>query len=177
MCCKKKKKEKRFLLLLIKQAPLFILLLSALLASFAPSGHAQEKWVPDYNNRDTWQQPDKIMDAIGQREDIKNIITILGKKDDPGLPKGQIDIILMVHVFHLVIHNQEPLALLENIRPSLKPHGMLVLVQWDGKKMGHPNVYAYSKESVLKVIENSCFELVRTETFLPRENIYILRAK
>jgi hypothetical protein len=112
-----------------------------------------------------------------QREGIKNIVTILGKKDNPGLPEGQIDIVLMVHVFHLIIHNQDPLAILENIRPSLKPHGLLVLVQWDGKKMGHPNVYVYSEESVLKVIENSCFQLVRTETFLPRENIYILRAK
>ena len=199
--------------------------LSVMTAAFASPAYAQEGWVPDYNNRDEWQQPEKIMDAIGvkpgmiiadvgagkgyfafklakrvglegkvyatdidesqlkiirdriQREGIKNIVTILGKTDDPGLPQGQIDIVLMVHVFHIVIHDQSPLALLENIRPSLKPHGLLVLVQWDGKKMGYPDVYAYSKESVLKVIENSCFELVRTETFLPRENIYILRPK
>jgi len=59
----------------------------------------------------------------------------------------------------------------------LKPNGLLVLVQWDGKKMGYPDVHAYSEESVLEVIENSCFELVRIETFLPRDNIYVLRAK
>jgi SAM-dependent methyltransferase len=101
----------------------------------------------------------------------------LGSEDDPGLPMGQIDIVLMVHVLHLVIHDQNPFALLENIRTSLKPDGVLVLVQWDGKKMGYPEIDAYSQESILNVIEKSCFEVVRTEIFLPREVIFILRAK
>lgn len=206
-----------------KQALLLCLLVS--ISGCVSRSYAQQRWIPDYNNRDTWQQPEKIMDVIGvkpgmviadvgagrgyfafklakragpggkvyatdieedplkmirdraQRENIDNIVTILGNPDDPGLPKAQIDIVLMVHVFHIVIQEQDPLALLENIRPCLKPNGLLVLVQWDGHKMGHPDVYVYSKESVLKVIENSCFELVRVETFLPRENIYILRPK
>lgn len=217
------KKAERISSLLRKQAVLLCLVVSISGSVFL--SHAQERWIPDYNKRDTWQQPEKIMDAIGvkpgmviadvgagrgyfafklakragpegkvyatdieedplkmirdrvQRENIDNLVTILGKPDDPGLPKAQIDIVLMVHVFHIVIHEQDPLALLENIRPCLKPNGLLVLVQWDGQKMGHPDVSAYSKESVLKVIENSCFELVRIETFLPRENIYILRPK
>jgi len=225
MCYKQKKRKKELSFLLIKQALLYILFLSALTVAFASPGHMQEKWVPDYNNRDSWQQPEKIMDAIGvkrgmiiadvgagkgyftfklakrvgpegkvyatdidesqlktirdrmQRDGIKNIVTILSKADDPGLPRDQIDIVLMVHVFHLVIHDQNPFSLLEKIRPSLKPNGLLVLVQWDGKKMGYPDVHAYSEESVLEVIENSCFELVRIETFLPRDNIYVLRAK
>lgn len=185
----------------------------------------QEKWVPDYDRRDEWQQPEKILDAIGiepgmtvadvgagkgyftlrlaervcpegkvyatdiderllqsiqdrvQKEGIQNIITILGDKDDPGLPDGQIDIILMVHVFHIIIHNQDPLLFLENIRPSLKPEGLLVIVHWDGKKMGYQEVSAYSRESLLGVIEVSDFNLVRVETFLPRDNIYIFRVK
>lgn len=225
MCCKRKKRKDRFSFFLIKQTLLYILFLSSLESAFASLGYAQEKWVPDYSKRDTWQQPEKIMDAVGvkpgmiiadvgagngyftfklakrvgsdgivyaadidesqleiirermQREGNKNIVTLLGEEDDPGLPKGQIDIVLMVHVFHIVIHDQNPLALLENIRSSLKPDGLLVLVQWDGKKMGYPEVYAYSQESVLNVIEKSCFEVVRTETFLPREIIFILRAK
>lgn len=181
-----------------------------------------ERWVPDYENRDAWQQPYKIMDAIGirprmtiadigagkgyfsfklaervgleglvyasdikesqlnaikdrmQKEGIKNIVPILGEEDDPGLPNGQIDIILMVHVFHIVIQEQNPLALLSKLHQSLKPDGLLVLVQWNGIKMGYPNVYAYSEESVLNIIKDSNFELVRTETFLPRETIFIL---
>jgi ubiquinone/menaquinone biosynthesis C-methylase UbiE len=201
------------------------LFLSILIAAIYFPVPAQERWVPDYSNRDAWQQPEKIMDAIGvksgmvvadvgagegyftfklaervgpggkvfatdieerplaiindrrQREGIENIVTIFGKSDDPGLPKGKIDLVLMVHVFHLVIHGQDPLALLENIRASLGPQGLLVLVHLNGNKMGYPEVYAYSKESVLMAIKNSSFELIRIETFLPRDDIYILRAK
>ncbi len=185
----------------------------------------QEEWVPDYDRRDEWQQPEKILAAIGikpgmtvadvgagkgyftfrlaecvgpegkvyatdidekllesiqdrvQEEEIQNIVTILGDKDDPGLPEDQIDIILMVHVFHIIIETQDPLLFLENIRPSLKPEGILVIVHWDGKKMGYPDVYAYSRESLLEVIEASDFNLIRVETFLPRDNIYIFRVK
>jgi len=195
------------------------------IAAFGFQAQEQEKWVPNYDRRDEWQQPEKILDAIGiqpgmsvadvgagkgyftfrlaervgpegkvyaadiderplqsiqdrvQQEGIQNIVTILGNKDDPGLPDGQIDVILMVHVFHIIIHDQNPLSFLENIRPSLKPEGLLVIVHWDGKKMGYPDVYAYSRESLLEVIEESDFKLVRVETFLPRDNIYIFRVK
>lgn len=195
------------------------------IAAFGMQVQEQEKWVPDYDRRDEWQQPEKILAAIGvkpgmtvadvgagrgyftfrladcvgpegkvyatdidekllksiqdriQEEGIQNIVTILGDEDDPGLPEGQIDIILMVHVFHIIIHNQDPLLFLENIRSSLKPEGSLAIVHWDGAKMGYPDVHAYSRESLLEVIEESDFRLIRVETFLPRDNIYIFRAK
>lgn len=194
-------------------------------AIFGFQAQNQEKWVPDYDQRNEWQQPEKILDAIGilpgmtvadvgagkgyftfrlaervgpegkvyatdidekllksiqdriQEEGIQNIVAILGDKDDPGLPEGQLDIILMVHVIHIIIHDQDPLLFLENIRPSLKPDGLLVIVHWDGEKMGYPDVYAYSRESLLTVMEKSEFELVRVETFLPRDNIYIFQIK
>ncbi len=197
----------------------------ALITASPFQAQEKEKWVPDYDHRDEWQQPEKILDAIGiqpgmtvadvgagkgyftfrlaecvgpegkvyatdiderllqsikdriHEEGIQNIITILGDKDNPGLPDGQIDIILMVHVIHIIIHNQDPLLFLENIRPSLKPDGLLVIVHWDGKKMGYPDIYAYSRESLLEVIEESDFKLARTETFLPRDNIYIFQVK
>jgi predicted methyltransferase len=65
MGCEQEEKKKRFSFLLIKIALLFIFFLPALFAAFASFSHTQEKWVPDYNNRDTWQQPEKIMDIIG----------------------------------------------------------------------------------------------------------------
>lgn len=194
-------------------------------AAFCFQVPEKEKWVPDYDQREEWQQPEKILDAIGIRsgmtvadvgagagyftfrlaervgpegkvyandineanlkkiqgrikeEGTRNIITILGQQDDPGLPEGQIDIILMVHVIHIIIHDQDPFLFLENLRPSLKPDSLLIIVHWDGKKMGSPDVYAYSQESLLTVMEKSSFKLVRVETFLPRDNIYIFQVK
>jgi ubiquinone/menaquinone biosynthesis C-methylase UbiE len=126
---------------------------------------------------DIEESPLKEIRDRAKNEGFENIATILGKLDNPNLPQGQLDILLMVHVFHIIIHEQDPFPFLENIRPSLKPNGLVALVQWEGKKMGYPDVYAYSQESVFEVIEDSSFELVRIETFLPRETIIILRAK
>ena len=216
---------KKFIFQAKKPVLLSIWIFTALITASSYQVQEQEKWVPDYDRRDEWQQPGKILDAIGiepgmavadvgagkgyftfrlaervcpegkiyatdidervlqnikdrvQKERIPNVVTILGDKDDPGLPDGQIDIILMVHVFQIIVHEQDPLLFLENIRPSLKPEGLLVIVHWDGEKMGYPDVEAYSRESLLGVIEASDFELIRTETFLPRDNIYIFQVK
>ena len=59
-------------------------------------------------------------------------------------------------------------------RRFLKPNGFLVLIHWDGKKMGFPEVKAYSKEMVLELMKKAGFNLVREETFLPRDTIFIL---
>jgi ubiquinone/menaquinone biosynthesis C-methylase UbiE len=216
---------KRFSFMFRGQILLGTWILLIFYAAFGFQVQEQEKWVPDYDQRDEWQQPEKILDAIGvhpgmtvadvgagkgyftfrlaervgpegkvyandideanlkkiqariQEQGTKNILTILGQQDDPGLPEGKIDIILMVHVIHIIIHDQDPLSFLENLRPSLKPDGLLIMVHWDGKKMGHPDVYAYSQESLLTVMEKSNFKLVRVETFLPRDNIYIFQVK
>ena len=65
MCCKQKKRKKRFLLCLL-----------ILIAAFNSPFPAQEKWIPDYNDRDTWQQPEKIMDILGVKPGM--IITDVG---------------------------------------------------------------------------------------------------
>jgi len=180
-------------------------------------------WVPDYDKRDQWQQPEKILDSIGIKQgmtvadvgagtgyltlriakrvgekgivyatDIRegrinalknkalkagfeNIITLLSTETDTGLPRDTFDIIIMLHVIHIVIKEQDPLAFLANLKLALKPDGILVIVHWDGPKMGYPEVEAYSQENVLKLFKDSGFTMVRTETFLPRDTIFILK--
>lgn len=185
----------------------------------------QKAWTPDYSRRDEWQQPERVLDALGirpgmviadvgagdgyfsfklaervgpagkiyatdieerqlgilkdkvQREGIKNIVTILGSEEDPALPAGEIDMVFLCHVFHIIIRYQDPLAFLNHVMSALKPEGMLVLVQWDAEKIGYDQWDYRSARGLLNVIDKSCFSLVHTETFLPRENIYFLRRK
>lgn len=197
-----------------------------LTAAFAYPDQEKKRRKPDYNNRDAWQQPDKIIDTIGikpgmvvadigagkgyftfrlakrvglegkvyaneineeklkavkdrlQKEDIKNIVPVIGEEDDPKLPKGEMDVVLMVHVFQIVYKNQNPLLFLEKIRSSLKPDGLLVLVEWEYSKLGLENAsYDYTEEQFRMVMEKSGFEIVLTETFLEYDKIHILRIK
>jgi len=194
-------------------------------SSLPLSAFVQNVWNPDYDRRDEWQQPDKVLDAVPisrgmviadvgagegyftfkladrvgdagkvyatdieekqigilkekiQKEGIKNVITVLGTEEDPGLPAGEMDMVFMCHVLHVVIRYQDPLVFLENVKRALKSEGTLVLVQWDAEKIGYDESDYRSKTTLLDVIDRSCFTLVRTETFLPRENIYFLRPR
>ena len=60
-----------------------------------------------------------------EQNGISNVETILGKEDDPLLPKQALDMAIMVWVFH---HLNDPAPLLKNLKPSLKLGAPLVIV-------------------------------------------------
>jgi len=170
--------------------------------------------------RDTWHQPDKVMDAVGvkpgmiigevgaghgyftfhlsrrvgdsgkvyandiasralaslrrkcEAEGITNIETIVGEVEDPLLPKGILDMVFIVNAFHDLA---KPVALLNNLVPSLKPDASVVIIDRDPSKFRDPAGHFLTEEEILEMIGQSDFELDRMETFLPQHNIYILR--
>ena len=174
------------------------------------------------DNRDSWQQPEKIMDTVGIREgmvigevgagegyftfklakrvgsngfvyanDIKarvlkiierrceeegynNIKTVLGEVDDPKFPKNELDMVIMVIAFH---DFAKPVELMQNLKASLKPTATVVIVERDPDKWEHGRHHFMTKDEILKTVENANYELLRIETFLPRDNIFIYKPK
>jgi ubiquinone/menaquinone biosynthesis C-methylase UbiE len=61
-----------------------------------------------------------------RRLDMSNIEVIQGTVEDALLPAGQLDMALMVLVYH---HLDEPVALLKNLLPSLKAGGIVAMVE------------------------------------------------
>ena len=114
-----------------------------------------------------------------KKDEIKNVSVIHGEKDDPLLPEGAIDLVLMVNVIHLV---EKKDVFLKNIKPSLKPEGLLVIVQWDADKMDpeapgwDPKDRAlYTLRTNLGHIYGAGYEVQDILTFLPTQNIYVCR--
>jgi len=62
-----------------------------------------------------------------EEEGIENIVPILGSYHNPRLPRDTFDIVLMVDVYHEFSH---PEQMLSAIRNSLKPDGLVVLVEY-----------------------------------------------
>ena len=76
-------------------------------------------------------------DRLAQRvqgERLDNVAVLLGKPDDPMLPRGSFDRILLVHMYHEV---QSPYAFLWNLREGLKPNGEVVVVDADRPTRRH----------------------------------------
>jgi predicted methyltransferase len=115
---------------------------------------------------------------LAAEDGLTNVELITGKKDDPLLPKAAVDLALMVNVFHFI---ERPLEFFGNLRTGLKPGATLVIVQWDSEKMSVEVELSpsdrdlYSQENLLKTLEDAGYEVVRIESFLPVQNIYIFR--
>lgn len=76
-------------------------------------------------------------DALATRvihDKLDNVSVILGKPNDPGLPKGSFDRVLMVHMYHEM---DQPYSVLWHLRSALKPNGMLAIVDADRPTGAH----------------------------------------
>ena len=63
-----------------------------------------------------------------ERERLDNVSVRTGSPEDPRLPEKSFDRIFMVHMYHEVA---EPYAFLWNLRPALKEHGSVIVVDVD----------------------------------------------
>lgn len=115
------------------------------------------------------------------RQGFHNIETITGRSNDPRFMDSSLDMAIMVLVFHMI---ERPDSLLENIKSGLKPGACLVIVDpvdklideefgIDRSKPGyHPSTI---RERIEKSAKNTGYEIIRTETFLPDDYIFIFK--
>jgi len=118
-----------------------------------------------------------------QKENIVNIETILGEEEDPLFPDKSLDMAFMVWVFHGL---DKPGPLLKNLKPDLKPGAPLVIVDPIDSEIDKERKHAGEKidpnrptikERVEKAADEAGFEIIRLETFLPKDYIFVLRVK
>jgi predicted methyltransferase len=174
------------------------------------------------SDRDQWQPPDQIMDALNiadgavvadlgagggwftmrlaqrigpngvvyaedvqsvmlegirrraQRENRLNVRTVLGTANDPLLPRG-IDAALIVGSYHEMACGvgptcQDPIALLKNVARSLKPQGLLGVVDFNPGE-GGPGPAADERvdpEAVVRAAAAAGFQVLKREA-VPRD--------
>lgn len=105
---------------------------------------------------------------------LTNVETVLGTEDDPKLPTGQMDLILLVDVYH---EFSQPQKMLRKMRESLKPDGRLVLLEY---RKEDPNVpirpeHKMSVEEVRAEVQPEGFRFEKNLGTLPRQHILIFR--
>ncbi len=160
-------------------------------------------------DRDAWQEPELIMDALGiadgavvadigagggwftvrlaqrvgpnglvyaediqpemiesinrrvRRAGLTNVQTVIGTPSNPLLP-GPIDALLMVEVYGQVA---DPVTLLRNVKPRLKPGGRVGIVEYklDGGGPGPPLAERVEPRAVIRDAEAAGFRLLARE--------------
>jgi len=105
-----------------------------------------------------------------ESEGIENVIPILGSYHNPRLPPNSIDIVLMVDVYHEFSHPEQMLAA---IRKSLKPDGLVVLVEFreEDPKVPIKPLHKMSKAQVNKELTANGYKLVKEFDRLPWQHM------
>jgi ubiquinone/menaquinone biosynthesis C-methylase UbiE len=112
----------------------------------------------------------KLLNHRADEQVVRNISPILGTFTDPRLPKGKIDLILLVDVYHEFSHPEQMLAAM---RDALSPGGLCALVEFRSED---PNVpikpeHKMSKAQIMKEWPPNGFKLVREFDDLPWQHL------
>jgi predicted methyltransferase len=99
-----------------------------------------------------------------EREQLRNVVTILGSASDPKLPTP-VDAVLIVEAYSEM---ENPVLLLRNVAGKLKANGLLGIIEFkkDGGGPGPATNERVDPEQVIRDAEAAGLRLVKRETFL-----------
>ena len=101
----------------------------------------------------------RYIDNRVHRESLANVKTILSKPDDPMLTKETVDAVLLLKTYHEVA---DPIALLEHLRPALRPGARLGIIDRNGNGTDH----GVGRKIVVEEAARAGYRLIQTYDFV-----------
>jgi ubiquinone/menaquinone biosynthesis C-methylase UbiE len=122
---------------------------------------------------------DEMLDIIRARmkkAKVTNVAPVKGTETDPKLPEGEIDMILMVDVYHEFSH---PYEMTEAMVKALKPGGRLIFVEYrlEDPKVPIKLVHRMAEKQVIKEMEPHPLRHVETLNDLPWQHVIVFEKK
>lgn len=114
----------------------------------------------------------KHIDARAVKEKLSNIHTVLGKEDDPLLPRNSVDAVLILKTYHEIA---QPILLLAHLRKAMRPGALLGIIDKNGNGKNH----GINLEVVIKEAGEAGFSLVDQYDFVKPDGMdyfLVLRA-
>ena len=105
-----------------------------------------------------------------------NVRPILGTTTDPRLPAGQLDLVVMVDVYHEL---EFPYEMLASIVRALKPEGRVAFVEYRGNDSTVPikALHTMTEAQVRKEASAHPLEWVTTVSELPWQQVIVFRKR
>jgi ubiquinone/menaquinone biosynthesis C-methylase UbiE len=116
----------------------------------------------------------EMLAYIDQREDLGSaeVVTVQADADDPKLPEGELDVILVVNTWH---HLDGRTKYLKKLGRALDVEGRVAVIDWrEGElPMGPPSGSKLSREAVVAEFEEAGWSLVTESVLLPYQYFLI----
>jgi SAM-dependent methyltransferase len=109
----------------------------------------------------------RYIDDRVRKEQIHNVRTIQGREDNPLLPANQVDAVLLLKTYHEVA---KPVALLRNLRASLRPGAKVGIIDRNGNGANH----GIDRDVVLKEAAEAGYVLDGSYDFVKDDMDYFL---
>jgi SAM-dependent methyltransferase len=106
----------------------------------------------------------QYIDNRAKKENLHNVKTILGKPDDALLPAHAIDAVLLLKTYHEVA---EPVALLRNLRASLRPDAKVGIIDRNGNGENH----GVNRDVVLREADEAGYRLLEQYDFVKKDKM------
>ncbi len=95
-----------------------------------------------------------------------NFVTVLADSEDPRLPRGELDRILIVNGWHVMKNRKD---YMRKLAAALKPTGRLIVIDWHAEEadLGPPVEVRLGRNEVVAELEKGGWKLVTESVALP----------
>ncbi len=105
---------------------------------------------------------------------IENIEVVKGTLTDPNFPEKTLDAVYLTNTYR---HLGKPLEILKKIGSSLKQSGKLGIIEIKRYRLEAEKETESGSNEIIQIAESADFMLVKLETSLPRDDIYVFEMK
>jgi precorrin-6B methylase 2 len=114
----------------------------------------------------------QLLQQNAAKAKVMNVVPVLGAYDDPKLPAGTLDLIIMVDVYH---EFTQPQQMLQHTREALKPGGRLALFEYRAEDPDVPiqPLHKMTKAQVKTEVELEGFKQLRVFDDLPWQHLIV----
>jgi arsenite methyltransferase len=108
------------------------------------------------------------------RAGIDNVEVILGRFEDPLLPDGGVDLVLVVDTYH---HLDDRPAYFRNLHRDLAPGGRIAVIDFDSEKARFMRIvgHATAREELLREMAEAGYAVAEELDFIDRQSFVIFR--
>ncbi len=114
----------------------------------------------------------ETVEEKSEEENFENISVVYGEIEDPLFPEKELDMIVMMMVYHDL---EKPVIFFRNLKKYLKLGANVVIIDRDPDRWDQGWDHFMTKDEILDSVKQADYTLVRLETFLERDNIFIFR--
>jgi ubiquinone/menaquinone biosynthesis C-methylase UbiE len=112
--------------------------------------------------------------ARAEREGAANVVPVLASLDNPRLPGGLVDLVLIVDTYH---HIDDRVAYFKRLRRALRPAGRIAIVDWQKRPLpvGPEMEHKLAREQVVREMERAGYRLTEEPSLLPYQYFLVFR--